>query len=125
MYLAERPPIEMRVSDAQLRGAGELAAKYSDVWIQSHVAENLDEIAWVKELFPKARSYLSVYDDFGLMRERAVYAHCIWLDAADRRLMHDTRSAAAVPVVADSRRWCSPTAPRVVPMTNTISNARS
>ena len=31
-------------SEAQLRGAGELAAKYPDVWIQSHVAENLDEI---------------------------------------------------------------------------------
>ena len=80
----------------QLRGAGALAAKYSDVWIQSHVAENLDEIAWVKELFPAARSYLSVYDDFGLMRERAVYAHCIWLDEADRRLMRETKSAAAV-----------------------------
>ncbi len=83
-------------SPAQLRGAGELAAKYSDVWIQSHVAENLDEIAWVKDLFPSARSYLAVYDDFGLMRERAVYAHSIWLDATDRQLMRDTRSAAAV-----------------------------
>ncbi|MEN5178912.1 guanine deaminase [Comamonas testosteroni] len=81
---------------AQLRGAGELAAKYSDVWIQSHVAENLDEVAWVKELFPAARSYLAVYDDFGLMRERAVYAHSIWLDDTDRQLMHATRSAAAV-----------------------------
>jgi guanine deaminase len=39
-------------TEAQLRGAGELAARYGDVWIQSHVAENLDEIAWVKELFP-------------------------------------------------------------------------
>ena len=81
---------------AQLRGAGELAAKYSDVWIQSHVAENLDEVAWVKALFPQARSYLSVYDDFGLMRERAVYAHSIWLDATDRQLMQRTRSAAAI-----------------------------
>ncbi|QXZ09630.1 guanine deaminase [Comamonas sp. Y33R10-2] len=80
----------------QLRGAGELAAKYSDVWIQSHVAENLDEIAWVKELFPAARSYLAVYDDFGLMRERAVYAHSIWLDETDRQLMRDTRSSVAV-----------------------------
>ena len=80
----------------QLRGAGELAARYGDVWIQSHVAENLDEIAWVKELFPAARSYLAVYDDFGLMRERAVYAHSIWLDETDRQLMHDTRSAAAI-----------------------------
>ncbi|WP_417284922.1 guanine deaminase [Comamonas sp.] len=83
-------------TDAQLRGAGELAAKYSDVWIQSHVAENLDEIAWVKQLFPQARSYLAVYEDFGLMRERAVYAHSIWLDETDRQLMRSTRSAAAV-----------------------------
>lgn len=81
---------------AQLRGASELAAKYTDVWIQSHVAENLDEVAWVKELFPQSRSYLAVYDDFGLMRERAVYAHSIWLDETDRQLMQRTRSAAAI-----------------------------
>jgi guanine deaminase len=81
---------------AQLRGAGELAARYPDAWIQSHVAENLDEVRWVQELFPRSRSYLAVYDDFGLMRERAVYAHCIHLDEADRALMHERRSAAAV-----------------------------
>ncbi|MBO9679338.1 MAG: guanine deaminase [Acidovorax sp.] len=80
----------------QLRGAGELAARYPEVWIQSHVAENLDEIAWARELFPASRSYLSVYDDFGLMRERAVYAHCIHFDDADRALMRERRTAAAV-----------------------------
>ncbi len=83
-------------TDAQLRGAGELAARYGDVWIQSHVAENVDEIAWVKDLFPDARSYLQVYADRGLMRERAVYAHCIYLDADDRALMRETHTAAAV-----------------------------
>jgi guanine deaminase len=83
-------------SEAQLRGAGELAARYPDVWIQSHVAENKDEIAWVRELFPQSRSYLSVYDDFGLMRERAIYAHCIHFDDDDRALMRDTGAAAAV-----------------------------
>jgi len=83
-------------SDAQMRGAGELAARYADVWIQSHVAENVDEVRWVRELYPQARSYLSVYDDFGLLRERAVYAHCIHLDEADRQLMRDTGTAAAV-----------------------------
>ncbi|MEO8120713.1 MAG: amidohydrolase family protein, partial [Rhodoferax sp.] len=55
-------------SDAQLRGAGELAAKYPEVWIQSHVAENKDEIAWARQLFPASSSYLATYDDFGLMR---------------------------------------------------------
>jgi guanine deaminase len=83
-------------SEAQLRGAGELAAKYPDVWIQSHVAENLDEVKWALELFPSSRSYLSIYDDFGLMRERAIYAHCIHFDDEDRALMRSTGAAAAV-----------------------------
>ncbi len=83
-------------SAAQLGGAGELAAKYPDVWIQSHVAENLDEIAWVKRLYPQARSYLSVYQQFGLLRPRAVYAHCIHIDDIDRALMRATCTAAAV-----------------------------
>jgi guanine deaminase len=83
-------------SEAQLRGAGELAARHPDVWIQSHVAENRDEIRWALELFPSARSYLAVYDAFGLLRERAVYAHCIHLDDEDRRLMARTGAVAAV-----------------------------
>lgn len=83
-------------SEAQLRGAGELAAKYPSTWVQSHVAENLDEVQWVRELFPQARSYLSVYDNFGLLRQRAVYAHCIHFDETDRALMQRTGAAAAV-----------------------------
>jgi len=83
-------------SDVQLRLAGELAASYPSVWIQSHAAENLDEIAWARQLFPQSRSYLSTYADFGLMRARAVYAHCLHLDAQDRLLLRETQAAAAV-----------------------------
>lgn len=83
-------------SEAQLRGAGELARKYPDVWIQSHVAESLDEIRWVRELFPRSRSYLATYDDFSLMRDRAIYAHCIHFDDDDRALMRSTGAAAAI-----------------------------
>ena len=83
-------------TDAQLRGAGELAARHPDTWIHSHVAENRDEVQWVRALFPQARSYVDVYRGFGLLRERAVYAHCIHLDDADRALMRDTGAVAAV-----------------------------
>ena len=83
-------------SDAQLHGAGELAARYPDVWVQSHVAENRDEIAWVRQLHPQARSYLDVYHRFGLLRGRTVYAHGIHLDDTDRALLRDTGSAIAV-----------------------------
>jgi guanine deaminase len=83
-------------SDEQMHGAAELAKAYPSTWIQSHVAENVDEIAWAARLYPKARSYLQVYDDFGLMRKRAMYAHCIHLDKADRQLLTNTQTAAAV-----------------------------
>jgi guanine deaminase len=83
-------------SDAQMNGAAEIAKQYPSTWIQSHVAENDDEIAWAKALYPNSRSYLNVYADFGLMRERAIYAHCIHLDDTDRQLLAATRTAAAV-----------------------------
>ncbi len=83
-------------SDAQMRGMGALAAKYPDVWIQSHVSENETEIAWVRELYPQDASYLSVYDRFGLLREKSVYAHCIHFNDADRALMRERSAAAAV-----------------------------
>jgi len=83
-------------SEAQLRGAGELAARHPQTWIHSHVAENRDEVRWVAELYPRTRSYLAVYEDFGLLRGRAVYAHCIHLDDTDRALMHASGAAAAV-----------------------------
>lgn len=80
----------------QLALAGELAQARPDLIVQSHVAENLDEVRLVQVLYPDARSYLDVYDRVGLLRERSVYAHCIWLDAADRHRMHDSGAAAAV-----------------------------
>jgi len=73
-----------------------LAAKYPDVWIQSHVAENKLEIEWARRLFPASGSYLATYADFGLLRQRAIYAHCIHFDDADRALMRDSGAAAAV-----------------------------
>lgn len=83
-------------TEAQLRLTGELAAAYPDTFIQTHVAENRDECTWVGELFPQARSYLDVYDSYGLMRPRAMFGHCIWLDDEDMARMAATGSAAAV-----------------------------
>jgi septum formation inhibitor MinC len=64
--------------------------------VQSHVAENHDEIAWVRALYPEARSYLAVYEQFGLLRQRSVYAHCIHFDDTDRALMRASGAAAAI-----------------------------
>ncbi|HAT29396.1 MAG TPA: guanine deaminase [Janthinobacterium sp.] len=83
-------------TEAQLQLAGELARAYPDTYLQTHVSENEDECAWVKSLFPNSRSYLDVYDRYGMLRPRAMFGHCIWLDARDRQRMAETQSAAAV-----------------------------
>ena len=83
-------------TEAQMAMCGELARAYPDTYVQTHVAENTDEVAWVKSLFPQARSYLDVYDKFGLLRKRSMYAHCIWLDDEDRARMADTGAAVSM-----------------------------
>ncbi|MGI4936953.1 MAG: guanine deaminase [Janthinobacterium lividum] len=95
-HYALTPRFAPTSSEAQLGLTGELAQAWPDVFIQSHVAENTDEVAWVKALFPQARSYLDVYDRHGLLRQRAVYGHCIWLDDIDRQRMAATGAAVAL-----------------------------
>ena len=71
----------------QLAMAGALCRADPSLYMQTHVAENRAEVAWVAELFPDARSYLDVYERVGLVHERAVLAHGIYLDEHDRQLL--------------------------------------
>jgi guanine deaminase len=77
-------------SREQLAMAGELGRRHPGLYLQTHVAENRDEVRWAGELFPEARSYLDVYHRHGLLHERSVLAHGIWLDAGDRALLAST-----------------------------------
>jgi len=64
----------------QLKLAGKLKRKYPSVYVHTHLSENKKEIAWVKSLFPKAKSYLDVYDKAGLVGEKSIFAHAIHLE---------------------------------------------
>jgi guanine deaminase len=77
-------------SPAQLAMAGALCAADESLYMQTHVAESRAEVAWARELFPQARSYLDVYARAGLLHPRSVLAHGIWLDDADREAVRDS-----------------------------------
>jgi len=89
------PRFAVTSSEAQLKAVGKLAAEFPDVHIHTHLAENHKEIELVAERFPWSRSYLDVYEHFGLVRERAVFAHCLHLDDQDRKCMAGNGSAMA------------------------------
>ena len=59
--------------------AGALKKEFPDAYMQTHVSENLVEIEWVKELFPDAKDYVSVYDRYGLLGDRSILAHGVHL----------------------------------------------
>jgi guanine deaminase len=74
-------------SPAQLAMAGALCRSDRTLYLQTHWAENREEVRWVGELFPAARSYLDVYAQAGLLHRRSLLAHGIWFDAVDRRAL--------------------------------------
>lgn len=77
-------------SPEQLAMAGALCKAHPGVYMQTHVAENRDEVRWARQLFPEARSYLDVYARAGLLYPRSVLAHGIWLDDEDRAALRDS-----------------------------------
>ena len=79
----------------QLARAGELKAEYPDVYVHTHLSENKNEIAWVKELYPEQNGYLDVYRHYGLTGSRSVFAHCVHLEEHEWDCMHQTGSAIA------------------------------
>ncbi len=66
---------------AELMGElGRMHQQYPDTYIQTHFAENLGELEWIKQLFPKAKDYLEVYESFDLANSRTILAHGIHVD---------------------------------------------
>jgi guanine deaminase len=64
----------------QLAALGALWAEHPECLMQTHLSEQLPEIAWVKQLFPQARDYLDTYEMFGLLGARGLYGHSIHLE---------------------------------------------
>lgn len=59
-----------------MEALGEIAKEH-DLPIQSHLSENVGEIAWVKDLHPDCQEYWETYDKYGLWNDRTLMAHCV------------------------------------------------
>ena len=89
------PRFAVTSTEAQLQAMGKLASEFPDVHIHTHLAENKTECKLVAAQFPWSRSYLDVYKRFGLIRERAVFAHALHLDHEDCHTMSEFGGAIA------------------------------
>ena len=79
-HYAITPRFSPTSTPEQLEALGGLWAEHPECLMQTHLSEQTDEIAWVRELFPNARDYLDTYETFGLLGERGLYGHAIHLE---------------------------------------------
>ena len=89
------PRFAVTSSDAQLEAAGALLREHPGAYLQTHLAENREEIAAVRSLFPGAGSYTEVYDRCGLLGPRSIFGHCLHLADHELARLSGTRSVAA------------------------------
>jgi len=80
-------------SSAQLELAGTLWREHPDAYLHSHLAESCAEVTWVGKLFPEARDYVDVYERYGLLGRRALYAHGIYLNDRELQRLAETETA--------------------------------
>lgn len=82
-------------TEAQLEAAGALLRENPGVFLQTHLSESAEEVAWVRRLFPARENYLDVYAHAGLCGPRSVFGHAIHLGEAELCTCHATGAALA------------------------------
>ncbi|VXC61439.1 guanine deaminase [Pseudomonas sp. 8Z] len=95
LHYAVTPRFAPTSSPEQLELAGKLFGEYPDLYMHTHLSENLKEIEWVKALFPERKGYLDVYDHHKLIGPRAVFAHGVHLCDEECQRLGESGSAVA------------------------------
>lgn len=76
-------------SDELMQKLSEIQKEYK-LRVQSHLSENLSEIAWVKELVPESSCYGQAYEMFDMLGDEtypAIMAHCVYSGEEEMELL--------------------------------------
>ncbi|WP_428687685.1 guanine deaminase [Roseibium sp.] len=79
-YYAITPRFAITSTPEQMEMTGALVVEHPDCFVQTHLSENRNEIAFTLELYPKARDYLDVYQRYGLLSDKMLLGHSIHLE---------------------------------------------
>ncbi|MCP5085543.1 MAG: guanine deaminase [Rhodobacteraceae bacterium] len=86
------PRFAITSTPQQMEAAQALVAEHPDVHVQTHMSENLNEIAYTKELYPDAPDYMGIYEHYRLLGPKILLGHCIHLEDREIGLMAETGS---------------------------------
>lgn len=95
LHYAITPRFAGTSTEQQLEACQALWKSRDDLYLQSHISENIDEISWTKNLFPKSSDYLNVYEQYELLGPRAIYAHGVHLTNSELQRFRESQSVLA------------------------------
>ncbi len=93
LLYAVTPRFAITSTSEQLTNAGKLLAEFPDVYLHTHLSENIKEVEAVAYIFPESEGYLDVYDRAGLVGERSVFAHGVQLTDREFARLSAAKSA--------------------------------
>ncbi len=93
LLYAVTPRFAITSTDEQLELAGKLLSEFPDVYLHTHLSENVNEVQFIAELFPNSKGYLDVYDQAGLVKEKSIFAHGVQLTDQEFKRLSETKSA--------------------------------
>ncbi len=96
-HYAITPRFAITSTPEQMEMAEALAREFPDLHIQTHVDENLEEVAFARELYPNLPDYLGIYERYHLLGPKTLLGHCIHLTHRECEVLAETRSVAV---------WC-------------------
>ncbi|ASJ07758.1 hypothetical protein A3L11_00340 [Thermococcus siculi] len=94
LFYAVTPRFAVSCTMELMRASAEVAREMN-LYVQTHLSEQVGEIEEVLRLFPDAESYTDVYLRAGLLGERTIVAHAIHLSDRERKMLADTGTKVA------------------------------
>jgi guanine deaminase len=95
LLYAFTPRFAVSCTSELLQAVGRLKDEFPGSFIHTHLAEAREEIQFVAEQYPEARSYLDVYARAKMLGKRSIFAHAIHLDDQDISTVKSTESSLA------------------------------
>jgi guanine deaminase len=93
-HVAITPRFAITSTPKQMEAAEALAQEFPDLFIQTHLSENLDEIKYTCELYPEATDYTDIYVRYGLMGNKTLLGHAIHLSEREADVLSETGAVA-------------------------------
>ena len=91
-HYAISPRFAITSTPEQMEMSQALVAEHPTCYVQTHLSENHDEIAFATSLYPEAKDYTDIYARYGLLNERMLLGHCIHLSDREIGVLAETRS---------------------------------